>query len=385
MNNNQSQGSHGTLSHKNISIIGIGRLGICAALVFEKAGYNVCGVDIFPSYVDNVNNKTLNSAEPNVSNYLKESKNFHATLSLDEALEFSDLIFILVATPTGVGVKSYDHSTLSRVLCDINKRRVKDKSVVIGCTVLPGYIRNTGRFLLRDCENTTLSYNPEFIAQGSIIHDFENPDMVLIGGENEKIANRLEELYKDVTHNEPKICKMSAESAEITKLAVNCFITTKIAFANTISDIAKHTLGAKDSDILEAVGSDSRVGNKCLRPGYGFGGPCFPRDNRALGNYAGTLGVDPIIPRATDDSNKLHAEMMAKDIEKFIGPPFVFEDVAYKPNCPVPIIEESQKLAVADILVKKGYRVVVRDRSEIIDEVMKEFGNQFEYEIIKQT
>lgn len=110
---------------------------------------------------------------------------------------------------------------------------------------------------------------------------------------------------------------MTAESAELTKLSLNCFITTKIAYANTIADIASKTPNANAVDILRAgsrasrvrvmfgrgsqcafaVGQDSRVGSKCIMPGYGFGGPCFPRDNRALGNYAKSIGVNPIIPR----------------------------------------------------------------------------------------
>jgi UDPglucose 6-dehydrogenase len=376
-------------TREKISIIGIGRLGLCAALAFERVGYDVLGVDVVESYVKKINNKTLVSSEPHVMDYLRESKHFRATLDIDEALTFSDIIFVLVATPTGVDTKSYDHSTLSHILHEINKRKVSNKHVVIGCTVLPGYIINTGRFLLRDCISTTLNYNPEFIAQGEIIHGFENPDMVLIGAETEEAGGLLEKIYHKCCQNKPKICKMSAESAEITKLSVNCFITTKIAFANTIADIAERTPGSNATDILHAIGADTRVGVKCLRPGYGFGGPCFPRDNRALGNYSGSIGVDPIIPRATDQSNKLHAKLMADiiisevrdnqvegDLDKY-----EFTDVAYKPGCAVPIIEESQKLEVACILVRNGFTVTIRDRKEIIENVMKEYGNLFEYNI----
>jgi UDPglucose 6-dehydrogenase len=373
---------------KKISIIGIGRLGLCAALVFERAGFSVMGVDIVESYVKNVNNKTLVSPEPDVMNYLQKSQNLKATTNLDEALNFSDIIFVLVATPTGVDSKSYDHSMLSNVLYDINKRKVVNKHIVIGCTVLPGYIKNTGRFLLRDCVSTTLNYNPEFIAQGEIIKGFENPDMVLIGAETEEAGKLLEEIYEIccVGSTRPKICKMSAESAEITKLSINCFITTKIAFANTISDIVERTPGSNAMDILQAIGADTRIGSKCLRPGYGFGGPCFPRDNRALGNYASSIGVEPIIPRATDQSNKLHTKLMAEQIIRNNPSKiwYEFTDVAYKPGCAVPIIEESQKLEVARILVREGFkRITIRDRKEIIDNVMKEYGDLFEYVIIE--
>jgi len=191
----------------------------------------------------------------------------------------------------------------------------------------------------------------------------------------------LEDIYKKGCENTPRICRMSAESAEITKLAVNCFITTKIAFCNMVGDIADHTPNADKFDILQAVGGDSRVGLKCMKPGYGFGGPCFPRDNRALANYARTLSVNPLIPEATDNSNKLHAQLMVQDFLKQNLDKYVFEDVAYKEKCQVPIIEESQKLEVAKLLVKAGKKVLIRDRKIIINEVILEFGSLFEYEI----
>jgi len=169
------------MASQKVSIIGIGRLGICAALVWEKKGYHVMGVDLFPGYVDQINRRTLESQEPLVSSWLKESKNIKATTNLDEAISYSDLLFILVDTPTGVGEKSYDHSKLSRVLSSLNDRKVVNKHVIVGCTVLPGYLANVGKYLLRDCINTTLSYNPEFIAQGDIINGFLKPDIVLIG------------------------------------------------------------------------------------------------------------------------------------------------------------------------------------------------------------
>lgn len=368
-------------NQNNISIIGIGRLGICTALILERAGYNVVGVDIFQSYVDSINNKTLKTSEPFVEEYLRQSNNLTATMSLDDAINHSDILFILVATPTGSGDKSYDHSHLSKVLSDLNKRKIKNKHIIIGCTVLPGYINNVARSIISDCENTTINYNPEFIAQGSIIKNFESPDIVLIGEETVESGNTIENIYKKIYSNhQPKYCRMSAESAEITKLSINCFITTKIAFANTIKDIADKTKNANANDILHAVGHDDRIGTKCLKPGYGFGGPCFPRDNRALGNYAKSIGIEPIIPLATDESNKYHARNMANLLIDENKQFYVFEDVAYKDNCPVPIIEESQKLEVAKFLVKNGKNVIIRDKNSIIDAVKLEYGNLFQYE-----
>merc|ERR1719169_201525 len=97
------------------------------------------------------------------------------------------------------------------------------------------------------------------------------------------------------------------------KLSVNCFVTTKISYANMVGDIADATPGADKIDILRAVGGDSRVGTKCILPGYGFGGPCFPRDNLAMGQHARNVGIDPMPLQATDDYNKYHTEIQAKE------------------------------------------------------------------------
>lgn len=367
-------------THDTICVIGIGRLGLATALCFEKAGYRVMGVDINPSYVEAVNTKTFNSPEPGLNDLLLQSRNFKATCSLEEGLAFADIHYIMVDTPSTVSKEAYDHSKLSRVLTEINKRKVNNKHIVIGCTVFPGYISTVGRFLLKDCIDTTLSYNPEFIAQGNIIQGFQNPDIVLIGQGSSEAGDRLEALYHRTCLNKPHICRMSPESAEITKLAVNCFITTKIAYANMIADIADKTPEADKSAILKAVGHDKRIGSLCLKPGYGFGGPCFPRDNRALGSYAQQCGVDPLIPRATDNANKLHAQFMTEQLlAENRSDEYVFEGVTYKDNCPVPIIEESQKLVIAAALAKQGKRVVIVDCPAVLTEVQAVFGNIFEY------
>lgn len=369
--------------NKNISIIGVGKLGICVALCLEKAGYNILGVDVFPDYVDKINNKTLISQEPNVTKFLKESKNFTATTRFKEAVEFSDIIFIYVATPSSGGNKHYDHTMLGNILTNINKEKVKNKHIIIGCTVIPGYINQVGNFLIKDCENTTLSYNPEFIAQGDIINGLLNPDFILIGEGSKEAGDKLEQIYRTLNHGDINIQRMSPISAEITKLSVNCFITTKIAFANMIGDVADSSLGANKFDILRAVGSDSRIGSKYLKPGYGFGGPCFTRDNRALGSYIKSVGIEPLIPLATDESNKKHTKFQTSKIINTVNKnkPYKIEGVGYKDNCNVPIIEESQKLIIAEELTKNGYNVILEDKEHMLNAVKLEYGNIFEYKI----
>ena len=364
---------------QQITIIGIGRLGICLALCLERAGYHVLGVDLSLDYVSQINEKTLVSPEPLVTEYLKKSKNFRATTSLKEGLEYSDIYFIMVPTNTVPDVQSYDHTIMSQILSEINAHKVQNKHIVISSTVFPGYISKTARSLIVDCVNTTISYNPEFIAQGDIIKGLLNPDMVLIGEGSEEAGKKIKSIYEKVCANCPYIAQMSPESAEIAKLAVNCFITCKIAFANLIGDIADETPGADKTGILHAVGKDQRIGSKNLKPGYGFGGPCFPRDNRALGNYASLLGIEPILFRATDQSNDLHAEYQARKLLDQNLNQYVFEDVCYKSNCPVPIIENSQKLAIAKMIAESGKMVTILDSESVIVKVKHDYFNIFNY------
>lgn len=368
------------LSAQNITIFGIGRLGLCFALVLEEAGYNVVGVDIREDFVKQINDKSFDSDEPMVNELLADSEHFRATTSFAEGIEFADLYFILVPTNSIQEVKSYDHGIIDRVLTIINEHQVDSKHIVIGSTVFPEYSSKEALPLISNCTNTTLSYNPEFIAQGEIINGMKKPDLVLIGEGSVEAGDLLEEIYRKICVNDPYIARMSTQSAEISKLALNCFVTAKIAFANFVGDLADMTPGADKVNILKTIGNDKRVGNSYFCHGFGFGGTCFPRDNRALGNYATTKGMDPIIFRTTDNANKAHAQFMAQMMMDQHLDEYVFEDVCFKPGSPVPIIEESQKLEVARIIAEAGNRVLIRDRKLVLQMVQSVFGDLFEYE-----
>ena len=368
------------MDDNKVSIIGLGRLGLCQALTFERAGCNVLGCDVSAEYVATINSRTLQSSEPGVEEALRSSSQLRATTSLAECVDHSALLFILVATPTGLGDHAYDCGTLSRLLEDIAALRRPGKHVVIGCTVLPGYIANVGSALLADCEGCTLSYNPEFIAQGEILSGLAAPELVLIGEGSVAAGDALEALYARATSSVPVVCRMSPASAEIAKLALNCFITAKISFANMVADIADRTPRADKNDILRALGADGRIGPRCLRPGYGFGGPCFPRDNRALGSYARAVGVEPHLCDATDAANRQHSVLMAEMLLTQGLERYVIADVAFKPGCRVDVIEESQPLEVAKLLARAGKRVAIRDRAAIIALVRRTYGRLFEYE-----
>ena len=365
------------LNAANIAVIGVGKVGLCLALALEQKGHNVLGVDVSAKYVDLLNRKELISPEPGVMDLLKTSQNFRATTSLKEGMEFSRLCFVLV--PTAIGEEGYCLDIMTELLQNIASMQLSNKHIVICSTVLPGYNRNVVKELFKDQSGVAVSYTPPFIAQGSILNNFFYPDMVLLGVDSASAADELKDIYRVICDNHPYFAQMSVASAEIAKLALNSFVTAKIAFANLVGDIADKTYGADKYAIMKAIGQDSRIGAKYFTPGYGFGGPCFTRDNRALAQYCDTIDMESTIFSTTDYANEQHAQFMAKQFIEQGLEEYVFEDISYKSNCPVKIIENSQKLRVAELVAKEGKRVVVVEQPDVIQLVREKFGDLFTY------
>lgn len=360
---------------ENISIIGIGKLGLCFALSLESSGYNVVGVDISQQYVDSINNRSFFSFEEQVNERLQRANLFLATTDVDLALSHSDVIFLAVATPS-LPDGRYDHSQIDALVDLLISKGVqtKTKNLIINCTTMPQYSQSVYE-RLKDY-NWNIAYNPEFIAQGSIIRDQENPDMVLIGESNEEIGDIVENIYKEMTSNNPQIYRMSLTEAEICKISLNCFLTTKIAFTNMIGDIAI-SAGCNPQIILDAIGQDTRVGRKLTKYGYGFGGPCFPRDNRAISIFADQLGINSEISKATDLANKLHLEHQVQQFIKSGRKEILINSVSYKPEST--LIEESQQLAFAVELSRNNIEVTIVERPIVIEQVEKIYGDLFIY------
>ena len=362
---------------KNISIIGIGKLGICLALNLEKCGYNIIGIDINQNYIDSINNKKIISDEPFVEDYLCQSKNFYASTNIQDALS-NDIIFIVVATPSLPSGK-YDHSQIDNIIKQIIKYgpQTTKKYLVINCTTMPTYCNQLQEKLNEF--NYEVCYNPEFIAQGTIIKDQINPDTVLIGCQTDKAYNLISDIYKNLCKNNPTYHKMSTTEAEIVKIALNCFLTTKISYANMVGDVATK-LKCDSSIILKAIGSDSRIGNKYLKYGFGFGGPCFPRDNRAFGLFCEENDIYPHISYATDQSNRSHLINQVKDFIKSGQKSITLDSITYKPEST--ILEESQQLKFAFELSENKIEVTIIEREKIINKIKELYGNRFKY-IIK--
>ena len=218
----------------NIGIIGAGRLGLTFALLCEKAGYNVIVSDKREDYVYNLNQRICITNEPLIQKMLFEVQNFSATTNNVEIIENSDMIFTFVATPSTMD-GNYDTKAVFEVANDFFTASqldipVFEKKFIVGCTTNPGDTEQIQKKL--SMFSIQVAYNPEFIAQGEIVKGLEQSDIVLIGTEYQELGNELVQLYKKIQTTTVNAYIMSNKAAEITKIGINCFLTTKISYAN---------------------------------------------------------------------------------------------------------------------------------------------------------
>lgn len=367
---------------KKIGVIGIGKLGLSFALLAENMGFEIWGSDVSEDYISQLKNKTFKSTEPYIEEFLKGSTKFHPTIHNVDVIENCDIIFTFVPTPS-LPTGEYNHEYVEEVVdvFDVMYQAGYDlagKIFVIGCTTNPGYCDTVADRLTE--YGMDVCYNPEFIAQGDIVNGLKYADMVLIGTSSMDEVERVKDVYKVLMGNEtPNFNVMSNTAAEITKISVNCYLTTKISFANMIGEICHNTgIGDEVSTVLSAIGDDSRIGKKYLKYGFGFGGPCLPRDNRALGVHAEKVGLEINLPLEIDKFNIEHHKYL---VNKYVSEypdrntTFAFNSVTYKKG--VNILEESQQLNLLLSLLGEGYICVVIEEDDIIKKLQEPLSNAY--------
>ena len=349
----------------NIGVIGAGRLGICFALLAESAGHDVYVSDVNASYVNKLDTKTLYSNEPEVEDLLLRSTKLRATTNNSNVIKSSDIIFTFVPTPS-LDDGSYDCSLVDDVVCDlIRSPNLEGKKFIVGCTTNPGFVDKVDKKL--EGRGISVFYSPEFVAQGTIVRDMKNADMILCGGRDEEGFELIKEIYLSFMDSQVNFYPMSNTAAEITKIGINCFLTYKISYANMMGQILYNSgCGDEIKNILASIGADSRIGSKYLNYGLGFGGPCLPRDNRALGYYADQVGLKYSLPQVTDDFNEAHAEFIKNYCVESNkeGLPFFIDSIGYKIGCDLVI--ESPRLRLVEDLLEDGHRVYVQEIDEVI-------------------
>ena len=382
----------------NISFIGLGKLGLCSAACFASKGHHVIGVDSNEQHVDALKRGRCPIDETDLPVFLDGCRQgMEFTLDYDHAVRSSDMTMINVPTPSNADGRfsnAYIDAVLDRIAPAL-KAKTDFHVVVIISTVMPTTCERvfkpkleklTGKVCGRDFG---LVYNPEFIALGSVIHDFLHPDMLLIGSSDERSAQAVKDLYVSTVENHPHYALMNLTNAEITKLSLNCYVTMKISFANELAALCENIPDANVDLVTSALGADTRVGHRYLKGGLGFGGPCFPRDNLAFQRCAEDAGGQAhLSPRVVKVNGEIVNRLFAMIGEHArSGSTVALLGLSYKPG--THIVEESQPVMLAQTLLDAGYVVRMHDpkAAESAAEVLQGRGTYCEdpYEAVRDA
>ena len=351
--------------NESVSVVGLGKLGLGLAVCFASAGIETLGVDVNDEVVDSINDGTTPIVEPEYQELLAElGGRFRATTSHAEAIEKTDVTFILVATPSigdGRFSNRYVKSACRSLAEAFGKSKKPYHLFVISSTVVPGSTEKTfiplieqysGRKFKKDFD---VCFDPDFVALGTVVKDFRNPDLVIIGESRPEAGDKVEALHNKMCHNKPKIARMSLVSAEVAKVSLNAYITMKISFANTVANLCERIPGADVDAITNAIGVDKRISPYYLRGGLAFGGTCFPRDTKAFMTISRQYDLDPVlldsVERVNVDQNRHLASMVksfltAENKVSILG-------IAFKDKTPVieasPAVSLIQELVIDDV------------------------------------
>ncbi|UCG27907.1 MAG: UDP-glucose/GDP-mannose dehydrogenase family protein, partial [Bacteroidales bacterium] len=294
-----------------ISIVGTGYVGLVTGTCFAETGINVTCVDIDKNKIDNLNKGILPIYEPGLEQMIKRNRDkqrLFFTTDLKSSLVDSEVLFIAVGTPPDEN-GSADLNHVIGVASEVGKYMDHYMVVVTKSTVPVGTACKVREAVTKELKKRKVEIefdvaaNPEFLKEGDAISDFLKPDRIIIGLDSDKAESIMKRLYKPFLLNNHPILLMDIPSAELTKYVANAMLATKISFMNDIANLCD-ILGADVNMVRKGIGSDSRIGNKFIYPGIGYGGSCFPKDVRALINTGDKNNYSLEIMKAVEKINK---------------------------------------------------------------------------------
>ena len=340
------------------------------AAVFAARGHDVTGLDVNPKVISAFQAMRAPSDEPRLQEMMDAGRSrLRVTSDHGQLIAQTDVTFIVVPTPSDQNGAFSNEYVLAAVekLGNALRNVPTYHVIVVTSTVMPGSMDGPIRETLEGASarivgmDVGLCYNPEFIALGSVVNNMLEPDFLLIGESDARAGELVASVYKPVCVNQPPARRMNFINAELAKIAVNTFVTTKISYANMLADLCDRLPGADVDTVADAVGSDSRIGRKYLRGAIGYGGPCFPRDNMAFSVLASRVGAHADIALATDTINRYQIERLSTAVTARVSPGarVAVLGMAYKPDTPT--IEESQGVLLAQRLREQHYEVTIHD------------------------
>lgn len=350
-----------------IAVVGTGYVGLVSGVCFAEFGFDVSCIDNNLEKISELKNGRVPIYEPGLDKLLiknLESKRLKFTSSMQDGVKSADIIFIAVGTPS-LPDGSADLSYIYESVKELAKYVKKNAVLVIKSTVPVGTTRAVKKFLLDLGVDIDVAFNPEFLKEGGAVDDFMRPDRIILGVATEAAKKVLTQVYRPLFVFSVPIVFTNLETAELSKYASNAFLAMKVAFINEIANLCEKC-DADVNDVALAMGLDKRIGDKFLQAGPGYGGSCFPKDTKALANFAEQFGAKMRIVNETIASNDARREKMIEKIlnacdHKIEGKKLAVLGVTFKAN--TDDMRDSPSVEIIKALQNRGAHLTIFDPS----------------------
>jgi UDPglucose 6-dehydrogenase len=378
------------IQNSKISVIGLGKLGQCLAITLAHRDFNVLGLDINADVIKELSSGKATINEPGLQKLLNESMDTIAfSTDVKTAVIKSDVTIIIVNTPSDVQGR-FSNNFIETALTTLSKELKKSEKeyhlFIISSTVMP---LSTEQFLIPIIEKYSgrtlnegfgVCYCPELVALGSVVNDFLEPGLIILGESDKKAGDMALDIYKHWSVITPEISRMNIVNAEITKVSVNVFMTTKISFANHLSNLCEQVPGADIDVITESLGKDYRISPNFLKGGLSFGGTCLPRDIKAFdamyNQYIGESSLMNAFNSINSNQNNHTVDIILNLAKNYNKNVIGILGLSFKSGTPE--IKESPAINIIKNLITKKFEINVFDPIAIPN-VKKEFGDKINY------
>ena len=346
-------------------------MGLVTGACFAEMGVNVTCVDVDANKIQSLQEGVIPIYEPGLEEIVRknyQAGRLHFTTDLTECLSDVEVIFSAVSTPPDED-GSADLRYVLEVACTIGKNINQYVLIVTKSTVPVGTAMKVKNAIQEELDKRGVNIpfdvasNPEFLKEGTAVKDFMTPDRVVVGIENERTKEFIDRLYKPFTINHYRMIYTDIPSAEMIKYAANAMLATRISFMNDIANLCT-LVGADVNMVRRGIGSDTRIGNKFLYPGCGYGGSCFPKDVKALIKTAAQNGYNMQVLKAVEAVNEYQKTIIFEKLNRVLQGDLKDKTIAlwglsFKPE--TDDMRESTALVIIDLLLKAGCQVKVYD------------------------
>ena len=362
----------------NIVIVGTGYVGLVTGVGFAEQGHNVSFIDLDSKKINRLASKELPFFEPGLDEYFSKDDNFNRMSFHENYLglnwDETDIVFICVQTPNNLETNSVDTKFLESAITEISKLENKDITITVKSTIPPYEIENVCNNVGYD--KNLLTFNPEFLREGSAVHDFFNPDRVVIGGLNQEKIKKLEQLYSSY---DAEIIITDPISSQLIKYLANTYLPMRLSFANEATRLVEYS-NANLQDVLKGVGLDTRIGSHYFRPSPSWGGSCFPKDLVEVNNFYNKNELNlPLISNIIESNdehlkwtvNQLISLKQSNNLEKIylVGAAFK-EDTDDLRNSPtLDIYKILSKMEIEVIILDQKIKVPEHSHVSSIDDI----------------